>query len=791
MTQKPSILEQFWQELRRRKVLPFLIAYVAACFAIIEFFDITQNTFSIPENTLRLLYFIAAAGLPVVIFLPWYIYRKPKDVESGEQAPALKPQFQAEEKVLHNLPAQLTTFIGRKKEMETVKDLTNDHRLVTLTGAGGCGKTRLALEVAIQLVPEYENGVWFVDLAPTSDGQLVVKKITEVLGIAEVSNKSITDTLIEKLKDKKLLLILDNCEHLIKACCEIAVKLVQSIPGLKILATSREFLNIKGEKVWRVPSLSLIKPKDIIDIESAKESEAVMLFNERAQLNDPDFELVKENITEVITICNKVDGIPLALELVASRTRYMDPKLILERFVDRFDQLSSSDPVVSVRQQTLQSTIEWSYNLLKDNEKVLFRKLSVFTGGFDLTAVEEVCGNESLPKESILNLHSRLIDTCMIQTLNRTAGHMRYGMLETLRQFASKLLVENNETEEISSKHLDYFTRIAGQAYDERISSQAEWVDKIRLEHDNMLAALRWAELHKKEEFQLLAANLSWFWARSNDYSMAIEILEKVITSNNIDIGTQARLFTGYGSLLVTAGNPQKALDILKKGLSLWRELENKKEEALILAAIADLIYMMGDNETGLNYANEGYALAMELNDAAIELNCMIMVSFGLVCSKKTEEARSSTRKLLKLAEEIENYYLIMAAHHMLGDCALMDGIYHEAEREYGQGLETAHNSDDRSYTFVEMCGVAMSVAGQGRYAKALRINAAATNEAKSFGSWIPEDIPLVFWHELVIQLIVGTRKKLGEELTEKYEEEGRSMSFEEALEYALDFEKD
>ena len=364
-------------------------------------------------------------------------------------------------------------------------------------------------------------------------------------------------------------------------------------------------------------------------------------------------------------------------------------------------------------------------------------------------------------------------------------------MLETLRQFASRLLVEKNEYEDTCKKHLEYFTRIDEQAYDERMSSQAYWLDKIQLEHHNMLAALHWAELHAPKMFSRLAANLSWFWSRSNHYTMATEILERVIASDIGDPGTKARLDTGYGSLLVTAGDFQKALHLLNNGLSIWRELENKKEEALILASITDLYYSMGDNEAGMKYANEAYSLAVKLNDPGVELFCMSLVPFEFVCSKKTAKARPMVRKVLKMAEELENLYIIFLAHHMLGDCALIDGIYPESEREYGQGLETTLKYDDTAYTCTEMLGVAMSVAGQGRYAKALRLNAAATRNALSFGSWVPEDIPLVFWHELVLQLIVGTREKLGEELTQQYEEEGRSMSFEEAVDYALDFDRD
>jgi tetratricopeptide (TPR) repeat protein len=250
-------------------------------------------------------------------------------------------------------------------------------------------------------------------------------------------------------------------------------------------------------------------------------------------------------------------------------------------------------------------------------------------------------------------------------------------------------------------------------------------------------------------------------------------------------------LNTGYGALHSTTGEFQKSLDLFKYGLSLWQELKNKKEEALMLASLSDLLHGMGDDEAGMKYSRESYELAVQLNDPVVELNSMIVVTFGLVCAKNTSEARPMIKKALKMAVELENLYLIFVTHHMLGDCALMDGIYIESEREYGMGLETTLKYGDTSYTCTEILGVAMSVAGQGRYAKALRLNATATRAAVSFGSWIPEEIPIVFWHEMVVKLIHGTREKLGEELTNQYEEQGRAMSFDEAVKYALNFDID
>jgi len=690
-----------------------------------------------------------------------------------------------------NFPVQTTSFIGREKEMDAILGLIREHRIVSIVGTGGCGKTRLACEVVAQCVDSYRDGKWFVNLAPVESEDLVPKQLMSTLEITEIPGREIMEVIIERLRNKELLIVVDNCEHLLRTCAEVTGQLAEAIPGLSLLATSREALKIKGERVWIAPPLSLIDPTTVEGVEHAMSAESVRMYSDRALLHNPGFRLARENVADVASICTKVDGIPLAIELVSSRTKHMDSATMLDRMSGRFAEIASGDPRTIERHKTLQATIEWSYNLLKEEEKSLFRRLSVFTGGFDLEAVEEVCANGSLPKENILDLLSRLIDTCMIQATFPKPGQMRYGMLETLRQFASRLLVDKKESEETCSKHLEYFSRLAAQAFQERMSSQARWVDKIRLEHSNLLAALRWAESHALDEFQFLSANLSWFWGRSNDYTMAIEILERVMNSNPGHRETQARLNTGYGSLLATTGDFEKAKYLMEQGLSIWRDLENRKEEALMLAALSDLLFGAGDNGAGMKFANEAYALAKELNDPGVELTCLTFVGFGLVCLKKTGEARPIVRKALKMAEDLENLYLICATHHMLGDCALMDGEYEISEKEYGEGLNTTLKSGDTAYTNVEMCGVAMSVAGQGRYAKALRINAAATRNAQSFGSWIPEDIPLVFWHELAVQLLAGTREKLGEELTQKYEEEGRSMNFEEAVDYTLDFNRD
>jgi len=791
MPGKSSNLGKFWQELKRRKVVPIFIAYLATCFAVIEFVDITSSQFNIPGGTVKLLYLIAAVGLPVVILLPWFINRHRQETTSDESALIEESSAKDKKIVQHNLPLQLTNFIGRERDIEEIRNLIGKHRIVSLTGAGGYGKTRLACEVAAELLQDYKDGVWFVDLAPITSEDLVVKEITEVLKIVEEPNRTIIDTLTDKIRDKNMLIILDNCEHFINSCAEITGKLIQSTPSLQILTTSREALNIKGEKVWRIPSLTLLDPRTIIDVESVKSSEAVLLFTDRAQLNNPEFELESENVNDVVTICNKLDGIPLALELVANRTRHMNPHLILERLADRFDLVSSPDPGTSKRQKTLQATIEWSYNLLSDSEKILFTRLAAFTGGFDLTAVEEVCADDQLPKGDILDLLSRLVDRSMIYTVQGTDQSMGYNSLEIMLQFARQNLQSSKEGNFLRERHLHYYLKVAEEAYDEQIEFQDQWLDKLESQHDNLMAALRWSDDHSPEEFVRLSGTLAWFWVRHAHFLTGIEYLEKAILKDTGKTENNAKVIFGLGKILGNSGDFPRALELMNESLVIWRQYNNLKEEALVLAEIGIGYFMSGNDETGLKYAEEGLALAREIGDLWIINYCMITLGQGLVCLKQIDRARPLAQQFLVSSKELQHLFGINVAHHFLGDCALIEGNFREAEQEYGLGVKTALKIGDFMQVCIDIFGVAMSVAGQSRLAKAIRLNAAVTEKAVVSGYIVPEELQAAFWVELVDNYIVGTRKKLGEELTRKYEEEGKSMGFEKAVEYALDFEKD
>src|SRR5829696_1005005 len=356
--------------------------------------------------------------------------RRLRAVESVEGESAARTP----ERPPNNLPSALSSFVGREKEIAEVRRLLEDTRLLTLTGAGGCGKTRLALAAADELVEKFDEGVWMVDLAPLADPSLVPQAVASTLGVREQPGRSLTETLSGYLGSRKVLLVLDNCEHLVEACAKLAEVLLRSCPELRVLATSREALGITGEVTWLVPSLSLPDLRHLPAFESLPQYESARLFLERTAAVKPTFVLSEQNAGAVAQICYRLDGIPLAIELAAARRKVLSVEQIAERLEDTFGLLSAGGRTAVPRHRTLHATMDWSHELLPEEERALFRCLSVFAGGFTLEAVESVCAGEDLRSDEVLELLSHLVDKSLVM-VREESGEARYRLLETVRQY--------------------------------------------------------------------------------------------------------------------------------------------------------------------------------------------------------------------------------------------------------------------------------------------------------------------------------------------------------------------
>src|SRR3954447_16581850 len=416
----------------------------------------------------------------------------------------------------YNPSPGLTSFVGREREkLELERFLSDDARLITLTGPGGSGKTRLALAVSTEVVVRFEDGVWWVELAPIADADLVPQAVAQVLRVAEVPGRPLTEAIADDLHDLEIVLVLDNCEHLVAACARLAEALLRACPRLVILATSCEPLGVAGERNFPVPPLSSPENHDL-SVEELERFESVRLFVERARYRLPAFALDDRNAASVAEICHRLEGIPLAIELAAAKTRVLSVGQISSRLADSFRLLKSESRTLDPRQRTLGAAIDWSHDLLGEKERVLFRRLSVFSGGFDLDAAEAVCSGRSIEEDEVLDLLSHLADKSLLLAEERE-DEVRYRMLETVRQYASEKLEESGEPDVFSRRHAEFYLALAEETEAGlRGPDQIACFRRLEKENDNFRAALSWsldrAEVPTEELGLRLTVALWLFW---------------------------------------------------------------------------------------------------------------------------------------------------------------------------------------------------------------------------------------------------------------------------------------
>ncbi|HKE30541.1 MAG TPA: adenylate/guanylate cyclase domain-containing protein, partial [Candidatus Angelobacter sp.] len=487
----------------------------------------------------------------------------------------------------HNLPAQLTSFIGRQKELEEVKNLVASHRIVTLTGSGGAGKTRLSLQVGATCLGQFSNGVWFVELGPVADPALVSLTLLSIFNLREDSHRTPLAALTDYLRAKNLLLVLDNCEHLIEVCAQISESLLHACAKLKILATSREALGIAGEVSYRVPSLVTTNPNQLPPLEKLLEVDSIRLFVERARTVKPDFELTKEDASFVAQTCSRLDGIPLAIELAAARVKVLTPEQIAARLDDRFHLLTGGSRTALPRQQTLRAMIDWSYSLLSEEEKTLFRRLAVFVGGWTLEAAESACGEEGSGFD-ILDSLTRLVDKSLI-FVEEATGEMRYHRLETIRQYSREKFFESDEVEMIRGRHLDYFVRFAELA-EENLQGRDQllWGNRMSAEQDNLRAALEWGMGRNPHSALRIAGAANLFWT-AGGYSAegfrwtqkALEQAEKHSTRNGLTseekLVARAKALRGLTRLYLSLGDNASAKRVAEESVELFRQSQDRR----------------------------------------------------------------------------------------------------------------------------------------------------------------------------------------------------------------------
>lgn len=513
----------------------------------------------------------------------------------------------------NNLPLQPTSFVGRDQELEEAMKLISGSRLLTLTGVGGSGKTRLALQAATSLLDAFRDGVWLVELAPVAEPDGVARAIAATLGIREQSGQTLEEILIDHLRPLELLLILDNCEHLLDPSAWIAQRLLAAAPQIRILATSREMLGVAGEIPYQLRSM------DFPDIDESAEVisrfDAVRLFTARAEAVRSGFRVTSENARAVAALCHRLDGMPLAIELAAARLRILSPEQIASRLDDRFRLLTGGSRTALPRQQTLQAAIDWSYDLLEEQEKILFDRLSVFQGGFTLEAAEAVCASPPLEAHRVLDLLSHLVDKSLVIAADGYHG-VRYRMLETLRQYGRERLAEG-ETEEVREAHTTYFRGLVETALPHlRGLDEIEWQEKLEVEHDNLRQALRWSiDAGRATLAQGLAGSLYRFWMLRHHSDEGREWLRQAVDLEPGDQESWGRAQLGAGTMALLHGDLEEGRRHLETALATLRKADRPD---LISAAIHNLAMAtirMGDYQTGAELVGEELATAEAHND--------------------------------------------------------------------------------------------------------------------------------------------------------------------------------
>ena len=773
-----------------------------------------------------------------------------KAIKNNQVESFKAPSYAPLETPKNNLPIQLTSFIGRDEEMAEIKSLLTTTRLLTLTGAGGCGKTRLALEVGSEVVEEFQDGVWFVQFASLTDQALIPQEVASSLNVREQPGRSISDVLSDYLRAKGLLLILDNCEHLIESCATLSEKLLHSSPNLKVLATSREGLGISGELTYRVPSMSLPDPAHLPPPEDINQYEAPRLFIERAIFSQPTFVATDNNIPVVTQICRRLDGIPLAIELAAARVKSLSVEEITNRLDDRFRLLTGGSRTALPRQQTLRAMIDWSYNLLSEPEKALLNRLSVFSGGWILQAAEEVCADENVAEldsginaDEILDLLSSLVDKSLVITEEASSkdeissseeggGRTRYRLLEMVRQYGRDKLLESGDVERVRDLHFDFFLRFAEEA-ESRVkggSDRRVW-RQLDLEHDNIRTALGWSQgSGRVEEGLRLAGAVSWSWFVQGHYNEGCEWLEWMLEEDSgapAPVRAKALRGAGYlgiskgdldwrikqgeeslslyremgdksgiaeslrliGFLLVNQGDAERSIELHEESLRICREVGEKRGIAWSLCLLGMALSQEGDYETASTLYEEGLPLLREVGDIAGISWFHTSWADTLVRLGDLERASVFVEEGLKLSRELRNLTGIVISLYVLGKVAHGRGDYEPAKELYKESLVLAYERGERgergagdsaiAYRLEALGGVAVEQGGIKRGAFLFGAAEAIRQAIDSF-DLSPYD------QDYYDRTVATMRAGMGEEAFAAVWAEGREMSMEEAIEFAL-----
>jgi len=691
------------------------------------------------------------------------------------------PEAPRSDAIPTNIPKQRTHFIGRERELAECARLLDDTRLLTLTGIGGCGKTRLAIKLAEGLLATFPDGVWFVDLAPLKDPEHVILATATALGVRETAGTPLLDTIASHVATRRTLILLDNCEHVLTASADLADRLLTKGRELKVIVTSREGLGVEGERPFALKSLS-IPPAAATGLHAIETAEAVRLFVDRARVVDPGFELTEKTAPVVAEICRRLDGIPLAIELAAARVKILSPDQIRSKLGDRFRLLTGGSKTALPRHQTLRATLQWSYDQLSDEEQRLFRQLSVFAGGSTLDLATRVAGTNS--EFEVMDILAHLVDKSLVVVEKAPDADSRYGLLETVRQFAQERLTESGQADDTRQRHFEAFLAFAEEGYKERINQEEKWARALESDHDNLRAALEVARHIGPEPHLQMAGALAWFWQVRSHFIEAREHLTEALAASPTAVPhpARARALWGMANTTTWQGDGAKALPLMEEAHQMWRDLGDAQEAAIALEGTGWAQLHGGNHEGACATFRELLKIQREGGDLVLINRAMVAIGQVLVVLEQLAEAREISNEIVAFSRSRGDRRNEHFGLHYLADCALVEGKCEESLERYKESLKLAWAIGDRLETSFEVQGVGMSLAGLGDTRGALRLAAAAQAEWDRIGV----DLHILFWDRLMERYMGKAREALGVEEAALVWGEGRGLGFEEAVREAL-----
>ncbi len=611
-----------------------------------------------------------------------------------------------------NLPVPLSTLVGRVTELRQIVELLEKFRLLTLSGPGGCGKTRLAIATGQRIVQKYPDGVWFADLSPVVSDDGVTQVVASSLNVKLEPTIEETQAIATAIRTRRLLLILDNCEHVVAACAQLAERLLQHCPELQLLVTSREPLHIDGEQILRVPTLQL-PATDATAVADALECEATQLFTERARSVRPEFTLTTENVHTVIDLCRRLNGLPLAIELAAARVSMFSVEELAIRLAESFQILSGGSRTVLPRHQSLSATLQWSFDLLDPDEQRLFVRLAVFAGGWNLEAAEAICADDGAFSEDVLILLAQLVDKSLVD-VQMTETSVRYRLLDTVRHFVRDQLRQQLDAEELRRRHAEYYLNLSETAEPELTKSrQAEWLNVLEQDHDNIRAALTWAIENERLDIEARMSAALWrFWGYRGYLAEGLRRISGALSrshSSKVPRLVRARLFQGAGALTWNLGELNRAEESCLQALALFEEEAEPHGIATTTHILGLIAEWRGEYDLAMQFYSRSRAVREELGDKAGVGTAL--QSLGNVAreSGQLEQAKDFYTQSLALQREVNYPRGIALALANLGVVALDEADYQLAEELAGEALAILKELDDKSLTAnaFDICGYA------------------------------------------------------------------------------------